>query len=943
MKRFVDRLSVRRSMVLLMALVTLPMVGLIVYSVQKNHEHAIVQSSYVLSRFTATEASDFERTLNESRDVLKKLAGRPDIRALDPRHCPSILGEIKQLFPRYANVVVVNADGRIVCSVTPASNTASVTDQMWFAEAKRTNAFTISPPHVGPVTRKWVISLNEPVRDSDGRFAGLVGYSIDLGYRPLLHSAGPLPNGLALTVVDRHGTVVIQSENGIETPGKTFSDALALKIGGDARPLVGVLGNGPNERLVAVSPLGDTGLRIYGIRPKEYIAQENRRAAFRQLTIVTALAGLSIMLAAFMGRCFSLQLEKMARAVSRIAGGDLSSRIVVAGPSELADLARDFNHMLDVRLQAEARYQSLFEASSDGVVVADSSSRIILANSRAHQIFGYARGDLVQQDFGMLIPEFSRANPAQPAESAFSLPSNGCVVECYQGRRKNGELFKCEVNLTFPESQEGTIFSAVIRDLSEIERTSRRYLTAIDTTIDGYAVLGADSRFLESNSALATLTGYSIDELHRMTISDVDALCASDPAGTIQRRLTQHGNGRFETVWRVKSGELINVELSYSHHEEDGEVFCFIRDISARKKADLELSMSTARIRNLERAINEHAIVVMVDAAENITFVNDKYCAISQYSRDELLGKNYLDFNHALCSADFQEGPKQAMSSRRIWTGEIKNQTRDGAFYWANSTVFPFKDGNGKHIGYFIIQSDITRQKQVEEDLLQSTEQLRHLLARHREVKEEERKRIARKIHDNLGGLLHGIRSHLSVALKHDAVRPLSHDQLLVEAMEMADQAMESVRSIIVALRPSVLDQLGVWAAIESYASQIEERSHLRCQVMIDPFLEEGSLSDASRIAAFRIVQELMINVIRHADAFTIDVEATRMKDHVRIVVSDDGKGIDPAQIFGEQSWGIMGMYERARYCGGELRITRRSNRGTTAVLRLPLETSHVQ
>ncbi|HJV82000.1 PAS domain S-box protein [Noviherbaspirillum sp.] len=943
MMSFIDRLSVRASMVLLMVLLSLPMIGLIAYSVQKNREQAIAKSGYQLSRNTVAEAVAFERMLNESREVLQKLAQRPDIQALDPKRCSPLLGDIKHLFPRYANVVVTNAKGVVVCSATPigGNGPVSIGAQHWFVKASKSDGFSISPPHRGPLTKKWVLGITYTIRDHAGKFAGLIGYSLDLGYQPLLPRLLPLQKGVILTMTDQQGTVVIDSRSDTEILGKPFSDTLALQIGTDAaRVGARVVGSGADERLVAVIPVGDSGFRLYGVRPTRYIAQEGRRNAFHQLAIVTALAGLSIMLALIIGRRFSRQIEEMAKSVGLVAKGDLSRRIPARGPVELVELAQGFNHMLDVRLQAEARYHSLFEASSDGVLVVDTRARIVLANSRVHQVFGYAPGELICQDLGILIPECGRSLHAQHVKQFFAAPVKGHMTGGAQGRRKNGELFKCEVSLTFLDGPDGAMISAVIRDLSHIESASRRYLTAIDTTIDGYAVLGPDGRFLEANSALVKLTGYAMGELCRMTLSDIDALSANDQPGSTRRRFDEERRGRFETVWRSKCGMLIDVELSYSHGE-GGEIFCFVRDIRAKLKAQLELGMSIARVRNLERAINEHAIVVIADETETIRFVNDKYCAISQYSREELLGKNYRAINLNQSGRPPPGHMRPTLFSGQIWKEEVRIMARDGSFYWVASTTVPFRDANGRHTEYFIIQTDITRQKQIEADLMQSTGQLRQLLARHRDVKEEERVRVARDIHDKLGGLLHSIRSHLSVALKQNLSPDLSRHQLVAEAMTMADQALESVRDIIVELRPSVLDQLGVWAAIESHAEQIAERSHLRCEVMIDPYLDEQSLSDDKRIEVFRIVQELMINVVRHAEASMIAVEAIRMNDHVRITVADDGKGIDPMQIFGEHSWGIMGMYERARYCGGELKLTRCANLGTTAVLTLPLEMSH--
>jgi PAS domain S-box-containing protein len=236
---------------------------------------------------------------------------------------------------------------------------------------------------------------------------------------------------------------------------------------------------------------------------------------------------------------------------------------------------------------------------------------------------------------------------------------------------------------------------------------------------------------------------------------------------------------------------------------------------------------------------------------------------------------------------------------------------------------------------------DITEQKQTELALRQSEEKLRELAAHLERIKEEERKRIAREVHDELGGLLTGIKAYLSVAINRETSAGRAPDKLLTDAAELADVATETVRRVIVELRPSVLDQLGVWAAIEWHVSQIEERSGLCCICEISEAAAAVQLEPDHSTMLFRIVQEALTNVVRHADASRIMVRATHRDGAIVIEIEDDGVGIDTEHLLGSDSWGIVGMYERARYFGGELDITGMPGRGTLVVLRLPLETKH--
>jgi PAS domain S-box-containing protein len=230
---------------------------------------------------------------------------------------------------------------------------------------------------------------------------------------------------------------------------------------------------------------------------------------------------------------------------------------------------------------------------------------------------------------------------------------------------------------------------------------------------------------------------------------------------------------------------------------------------------------------------------------------------------------------------------------------------------------------------------DVTEQKQTEIALRESREKLRELAAHLERIREEERKRIAREIHDELGALLTGIKAHLSVAIDTAGNQA---SPLLTEAAQLADVATNAVRRVVTDLRPSVLDQLGVWDALEWYAGGIEQRTRLTCECAIDAHVATIELGPERSAMVFRVVQEALTNVVRHADATRVTVRALREEHSVVVEVEDDGIGFATERLAGSKSWGIVGMHERARYFGGELTISGSAGSGTTVALRLPLE-----
>ncbi|MDO8436763.1 MAG: PAS domain S-box protein [Nitrosomonadaceae bacterium] len=235
------------------------------------------------------------------------------------------------------------------------------------------------------------------------------------------------------------------------------------------------------------------------------------------------------------------------------------------------------------------------------------------------------------------------------------------------------------------------------------------------------------------------------------------------------------------------------------------------------------------------------------------------------------------------------------------------------------------------------LSAEIAERRSAQQMVQQSREQLRKLIGYQENIKEEERRRIASEIHDELGSELTGIKAYLSVMIEHAQKMRMLPDHHLLDAADLADAAIKTVRRVITDLRPSVLDQLGLWAALEWYASQIEERSGLCCEFVIDKLAAATEIDPERSTAIFRIVQETLTNVVRHARASRVIIQVKLQGSAVMVEVVDDGSGITAERLLNPDSWGIIGMHERARYFGGELKITGTPGQGTSMLLHMPL------
>ena len=202
-------------------------------------------------------------------------------------------------------------------------------------------------------------------------------------------------------------------------------------------------------------------------------------------------------------------------------------------------------------------------------------------------------------------------------------------------------------------------------------------------------------------------------------------------------------------------------------------------------------------------------------------------------------------------------------------------------------------------------------------------------------AREEDRARIAREIHDELGAALTGISMHFKAARADAAARGQALPAALDAIPELIDGAGMAVDRIIGDLRPSVLDHLGVWAAIEWYAERVLPGAGIGWRVEMEPALTALGLESERATAIFRIAQEALTNVVRHAQAQQVTLRAALDGGTVVLEVRDDGKGIAAHDAAAD---GLMGMRERARRLGGELSVRPAPTRGTTVLLRLPLE-----
>lgn len=318
-------------------------------------------------------------------------------------------------------------------------------------------------------------------------------------------------------------------------------------------------------------------------------------------------------------------------------------------------------------------------------------------------------------------------------------------------------------------------------------------------------------------------------------------------------------------------------------------------------------------VRDIKAALDEHSIVAITDVRGKITYVNDKFCAISKYSREELLGQDHRIINSSHHSKEFFRNLWTTIARGKVWHGEIKNRARDGTFYWVDTTIFPFLNEAGKPGQYIAIRTDITSRKASEAQILT--------------ISDREQMRIGGELHDGLGQQLTAL-EFMCQSLKDDlrTRRP----ELVGQASEIGRllrEAIRQTRSLARGLSPVNLDSTGLADALMELARRTTEYGRVRCVLECPRPVLIADRTVSRHL--FRIAQEAVNNAVKHAHASEIRVHLSRESGAVRVAISDDGRGLPKTGRAGP-GIGLQVMKHRAGVMGAELDVKSRRGRGVT-------------
>jgi PAS domain S-box-containing protein len=598
------------------------------------------------------------------------------------------------------------------------------------------------------------------------------------------------------------------------------------------------------------------------------------------------------------------------------------------------------------REQSEELYRKLVETSPDGILMMDLAGRMLMLNQRLLSILGY---DSVEdlREHSSLIFDYIVPEEREYAKNNFRarLTRNFSLNQSYSVLRKDGSVIVIEVRtsvITGIDGQPESMFG-ILRDITEeklamerIQRSEELYRAILRTAMAGISIHDKEGKILLINEQAMKSLGIrkEKDILGKRMYEFM-----GEQGRLMHREIMQVAEGsselEFESSIQVHGVlQWFHVNIRKITHT-DGRfigVQVMTRDITERKKG-------LAKLEQLSKAVHHSpASVEITNLDGTIEYVNPKFCRTSGYSEKELIGKKPSILKSGYTPRTEYRTMWRTILAGKEWRGVFKNKRKNGTSYFELVHISPIFDEQRMITHFIAVKEDMTERMEAEEKVRKYTEQLRALSHHHDKIREEERKALAREIHDMVGVSISGIKMHLQVlrqSMQDTCGQQEDLEAQIQDLMDTAGNTIVAMRRLIRGLRPGILDELGFIEAVRWYSSEIQARSELKFRISIVP--DEISVPAEKAIVLFRIFQELINNILVHARASRVIVRIHKENRHLFMSVKDNGIGIRKKDLEKRTSFGILGIRERMILLKGKVSFSGTPSQGTVVSIELPM------
>ena len=598
----------------------------------------------------------------------------------------------------------------------------------------------------------------------------------------------------------------------------------------------------------------------------------------------------------------------------------------------------------------QQEFRAIVENAPDQIIRYDRNFCRVYVNPAVAEAYGLQPEALIGKPIGSVIRdagiEVNDAEVAQVRQRIASVFDTGksCEFE-FSWPLVNGRRY-LSVRL-FPElDMNGGVINVlgITRDITERTLAEEQLKKEKEVLEKIFGNIPAMIAFIDEGGAIKLVNpewertiGWTLKEIQEQK---VDIYTEAYPDPDYRQKVHQFiaaATGEWADLRvKIRDGRIIDIACAMVLLS-DGTRLVIAQDITTRKQAEEALRRSEDRLRLV---INTMPIMIWsVHPDGAVDFANQRWFDFFGLSWKQFV-QDPTTVIHPEDRTRMLEKWQACKATGAPYEAEMRLRRTDGEYRRFLVRTEPLKDEQGRVVKWYGVSTDIEDLKRAEERLKATSQQLRALSMRFQSAKEEEDIRIAREIHDEMGSTLTSLRWELEGIDKDIAeAENWSQQQVLrariKEMLRLTDVTINTTKRIAAELRPSILDDLGLAEAIEWQAEQFEERTGIICRC--DCSIEGFAFDREQSTALFRIFQEALTNIMRHANATAVDVVSGEENGEFVLIISDNGRGITENEKLGTQSLGILGMRERAHLIGAELEINGVEGKRTVLTVRLPI------
>lgn len=595
---------------------------------------------------------------------------------------------------------------------------------------------------------------------------------------------------------------------------------------------------------------------------------------------------------------------------------------------------------------------TLLNESSDSIIGFDKYFNITSWNKGAELIFGFTKEEAIGKLFANMLSPENQQFPYETIRNQLLIKGTwkgesrhvskeGKTIELFSSMTnvfdsKNNFIGYICINQDITETKK---LEKELRQLNEdleyeIVRRGNELTKTIEYSSDSYLSIDKDLIITYVNEKAAQLIGKPKSAALGKLISEY----ISPNAWNILNNDIRYALNTTQVFEKEYYFDYTERWLAIRFYPTNSGVSFFIQEITERKKNEAILADSEKKYRLL---FENNPMTMWLFDKTTLKFldINEAAVATYGYSRDEFLNMTILDIRPATEKEKLEEYKKATIENANLNNGTWSHLKKNGEEIFVEIYAHDIEYINTN--ARLILAMDVTQKIKAERELKQSHRQLRELSAHLQNVREDERGNISREIHDELGQQLTGLKLDLSWVKKKMKTEDFEVIEKVQETLMLIDLTVQTVRRIATELRPGILDDLGLIAALDWQSHEFEKRSGIHCEFIAN--INPQELTSEISTGMFRIYQESLTNIARHSGATKVSTLLSKEDGYLKLHIHDNGVGYDVNEATKKGRLGLLGMKERVLMMNGKIELTSKPGSGSSISILAPLERNNNQ